>query len=459
MNKTLIWIIVGLVVVIVALVGLKKAGVIGKDEGIKVTTEKAAKRTIIETVTASGKVYPEIEVKISPDISGEIVELNVDEADSVKKGQVVAKIYPDIYLSQRDQAAAMVAQNQAQVDNGNAQLASLKATLDQTSAQYDREKKLLADKIISRLEFDQAEQAYKSALANYNAAQQTIKASQAGVKSAMANLTSAAKNVDKTVITSPMNGVVSLMNVKKGERVAGNSFNVGTEMMRVADMNSIVAQVDVGENDIPKVKIGDTAVLEIDAYTNRKFKGLVFKIANPQTSASSTTSSTDVTNYKVHIRLLLDSYKDLIVKGHFPFRPGMSATADIQTRTEKDVLSVALNAVTIRDKKNVKKENKDNTKPADNKGSTNNDNQQKSTSADDVDEVVFVLQKDGTVKSFKVKTDIQDLNYIRILDGLKEGDEVITGPYSTVSKTLKDGDKVTVNNDKDKDKTTDTKKP
>ncbi len=459
MNKTLIWIIVGLVVVIVALVGLKKAGVIGKDEGIKVTTEKAAKRTIIETVTASGKVYPEIEVKISPDISGEIVELNVDEADSVKKGQVVAKIYPDIYLSQRDQAAAMVAQNQAQVDNGNAQLASLKATLDQTSAQYDREKKLLADKIISRLEFDQAEQAYKSALANYNAAQQTIKASQAGVKSAMANLTSAAKNVDKTVITSPMNGVVSLMNVKKGERVAGNSFNVGTEMMRVADMNSIVAQVDVGENDIPKVKIGDTAVLEIDAYTNRKFKGLVFKIANPQTSASSTTSSTDVTNYKVHIRLLLDSYKDLIVKGHFPFRPGMSATADIQTRTEKDVLSVALNAVTIRDKKNVKKENKDNTKPADNKGSTNNDNQQKSTSADDVDEVVFVLQKDGTVKSFKVKTDIQDLNYIRILDGLKDGDEVITGPYSTVSKTLKDGDKVTVNNDKDKDKTTDTKKP
>ncbi len=453
MNKTLIWIIVGLVVIIGGLVGLKKAGIIGKEEGIKVTTEKAAKRTVIETVTASGKVYPEIEVKVSPDISGEIVELTVQEADSVRKGQLLAKIYPDIYLSQRDQAAAQVAQNQAQVDNASAQLASLKATLDQTAAQYDRQKQLFADKIISRLEFDQAEQAYKSSVANYNAAQQTIKAGQAGVKSAMANLNSAAKNVDKTIITSPMDGVVSLMNVKKGERVAGNSFNVGTEMMRIADMNSIVAQVDVGENDIPKVKIGDTAVLEIDAYSNRKFKGLVFKIANPQTSATSTTSSTDVTNYKVHIRLLLDSYKDLIVKGHFPFRPGMSATADIQTRTEKDVLSVPLNAVTIRDKKNVKKDAKDNTKPADN----SNTNQPKSSSADDADEVVFVLQKDGTVKSFKVKTDIQDLNYIRILDGLKEGDEVITGPYSIVSKTLKDGDKVTVNNDQDK--TADTKKP
>jgi HlyD family secretion protein len=451
MNKTLIWIIVGLVVVIGGLVGLKKAGIIGKEEGIKVTTEKAAKRTVIETVTASGKVYPEIEVKVSPDISGEIVELTVQEADSVRKGQLLAKIYPDIYLSQRDQAAAQVAQNQAQVDNASAQLASLKATLDQTSAQYDRQKQLFADKIISRLEFDQAEQAYKSSVANYNAAQQTIKAGQAGVKSAMANLNSAAKNVDKTIINSPMDGVVSLMNVKKGERVAGNSFNVGTEMMRIADMNSIVAQVDVGENDIPKVKIGDTAILEIDAYNNRKFKGLVFKIANPQTSTT-TTSSTDVTNYKVHIRLLLDSYKDLIVKGHFPFRPGMSASADIQTKTEKDVLSVSLNAVTIRDKKNVKKDTKDNTKPADN----TNSNQSKSSSADDMDEVVFVLQKDGTVKSFKVKTDIQDLNYIRILDGLKEGDEVITGPYSIVSKTLKDGDKVTVNNDKDK---TDTKKP
>jgi len=453
MNKTLIWIIVGLVVVIGALIGLKKAGIIGKEEGIKVTTEKAAKRTIIETVTASGKVYPEIEVKISPDISGEIVELTVDEADSVKKGQVVAKIYPDIYLSQRDQAAAQVAQNQAQVDNASAQLASLKASLDQTAAQYEREKKLYADKIISRLEFDQAEQAYKSSLANYNAAKQTIKASEAAVKSAMANLTSAAKNVDKTIITSPMNGVVSLMNVKKGERVAGNSFNVGTEMMRVADMNSIVAQVDVGENDIPKVKLGDTAVLEIDAYNNRKFKGIVFKIANPQTSATTTTSSTDVTNYKVHIRLLLDSYKDLIVKGHFPFRPGMSASADIQTKTETNVLSVALNAVTIRDKKNVKK---DNVKPED-KNPNSTDNQAKTASADDVDEVVFVLQKDGTVKSFKVKTDIQDLNYIRITDGLQEGDEVITGPYSIVSKTLKDGDKVTVDNNKDK--APDTKKP
>ncbi|MDE3143439.1 MAG: efflux RND transporter periplasmic adaptor subunit [Bacteroidota bacterium] len=457
MNKTLLWIIVGLVVVVGGLFGLKKAGVIGKDEGIKVSTEKAAKRTIIETVNASGKVYPEIEVKVSPDISGEIVELKVDESDSVHKGQLLAKIYPDIYLSQRDQAAAVVTQTQAQVDNANEQLASLKATLDQYATQYDREKKLLADKIISRLEFDQAEQAYKSSLANYNAARQTIKANQAGVKSAMANLESAAKNVDKTVILSPMDGVISLMSVKKGERVAGNSFNVGTEMMRIADMNSIVAQVDVGENDIPKVKIGDTAIVEIDAYNNRKFKGIVYKIANPITNAASTTSSTDVTNYKVHIRLFIDSYKDLIIKGHFPFRPGMSASADIQTKTQVNVLSVPLNAVTTRDKKSDK--DKTATDKKDDKSSNNNNqdmNDKPSTSsADDLDEVVFVLQKDATVKKVKVKTEIQDLNYIRITDGLKEGDEVITGPYSTVSKTLKDGDKVKVT---PKDKLFDEKK-
>ncbi|MDE3235685.1 MAG: efflux RND transporter periplasmic adaptor subunit [Bacteroidota bacterium] len=443
MNKTLLWIIIGVVVLLGGLFGLKAAGIIGKDEGVKVSTEKAAKRTIIETVNASGKVYPEVEVKVSPDISGEIVALNVDEGDTVKKGEVLAKIYADIYLTQRDQVAAAVNQARAQVSNNEASLAGLKATLDQALANYNRQKKLLSDKVISASEFETAEQGYRSAKANYEAAIQGIKGGQANIDNAKAQLAKADKDLSRTVITAPMDGVISLMSVKKGERVAGNSFNVGTEMMRIADMNSIVTQVDVGENDIPKVKIGDTAIVEIDAYSNRKFKGVVFKIANPVTNASATTSSssTDVTNYKVHIRLFLDTYRDLIKKGSFPFRPGMSASADIQTRTETDVLSVPLNAVTTRDKAG-----KSTAEKKDDQSKANNTNQQdtKSVASDDTEEVVFALQKDGTVKKIKVKTGIQDLNYIQILEGLKEGDEIITGPYTTVSKTLKEGDKVKV---------------
>lgn len=241
-----------------------------------------------------------------------------------------------------------------------------------------------------------------------------------------------------------MSGVVSLLNVKKGERVAGNSLSIGTEMMRIADLGSIVAQVDVGENDIPKVKFGDTAIVTVDAFGARKFKAVVFKIANPSsTSSSATTTSTDVTNYKVHVRLLPESYKDLIVKGRpFPFRPNMSATADIQTRTVKDAISVPLAAVTTRDKKgDVVSAKKDETKPAENTTEA-----PKTTSAEDgIDEVVFVLQADGiNVKQVKVKTEIQDLNYIQVVSGLKEGETVITGPYNLLSKTLKEGNKVKV---------------
>lgn len=440
MNKKLLWIIVGLVVLIVVVIGLKKAGIIGKEEGIKVTSEKAVIRTIIETVNASGKVYPEIEVKVSPDISGEIVELNVNEGDSVRKGQVLARIYADIYLTQRDQVVAGVNQSKAQLSNSTASLAGLKATLDNLKNVYERQKKLYNEKVVSRAEFEQAEQSYLTAQANYNAAREGLKSSEASIQSAQAQLQKADKDLSRTVIVSPMSGMISLMNVKLGERVAGNSFNVGTEMMRVADMRSIEVRVDVGENDIPKVKLGDTAVVEVDAYTNRKFKGLVYKIANPSTSGLTTSSSAEVTNYKVHIRLLPASYKDLMGSGKgFPFRPGMSASADIQTRTKQNVLSVALNAVTTRDKNSdmAPGDKNDDKKPE--------QAETKSTGTDDgIEEVVFVLQKDSKVKKVKVKTSIQDLNYIEILEGLKAGDEVITGPYSIVSKTLKEGNLVTV---------------
>lgn len=440
MNKKLLWVIIGLVVVIVVLIGLKKAGVIGKEEGIKVSSEKITQRTVIETVNASGKVYPEIEVKVSPDISGEIVELRVNEGDKVRKGQILARIYADIYLTQRDQVVAGVNQSKAQLYSSTASLVGLKATFDNAKIIYERQKKLLTDKAISRSEFEQADQNYRNAEANYSAAKEGLKSGEASIQSAVAQLSKADKDLSRTVITSPMDGIISLMNVKKGERVAGNSFNVGTEMMRVADMRSIEVRVDVGENDIPKVKLGDTAVIEVDAYTNRKFKGLVYKIANPNTSLSTSGSSAEVTNYKVHIRLLSSSYADLLStnKG-FPFRPGMSASADIQTKTKQNVLSVALNAVTTRDKKSDKSpfDKNDDKKP--------DQNEVKSTSSDDdIEEVVFVLQKDNTVKKEKVKTGIQDINNIEILEGLQQGDEVITGPYSIVSKTLKSGNLVTV---------------
>ncbi len=435
MNKSTKWILISVVLLLVVLIVLSKTGVFGKDEGTKVTAEKVQKRTIIEVVNASGKVYPEIEVKVSPDISGEITELTVQEGDTVKKGQLLARIYADIYSIQRDQAAFGVNQTEAQVANSQASLDALNAQLEQSQRTFDMQKRLFDEKVISRSEFNVAEANLKTAKANYNAAVQGIKGGQASVNTAKANLEKAAKDLGRTTIIAPMDGVVSLLNVKKGEKVAGNSFNVGTEILRIANMDKIEVRVDVGENDIPKVKLGDSAVVEIDAYSDRKFKGVVTQIASSNNGAASqstlvSSTSTDVTQYKVYVRLLPESYSDLLGKGSFPFRPGMSANADIQTRTVVNVLSVPINAVTTRDKnealKDVTKKDDDNMNTA-------------APAMDDLDVVVFVLGNDAKVKKVKVKTGIQDINYIELKEGLKEGEEVITGPYDVVSKTLKDG--------------------
>ena len=436
MNKKLLWTIVGLVVVVGAFIGLKKTGVIGKDEGLNVSAEKAALRTIIETVNASGKVYPEIEVKVSPDVSGEIIELNVNEGDSVRKGQVLARIYADIYSTQRDQFAAGVEQAKAQLSNSNANIPGLKAILDNAKAAFERQRKLYTEKVTSRQEYDQAEQAYRTAEANYKAAIEGLKGTEASIMGAEAQLERANKDLSRTTLVAPMDGVISLLAVKKGERVVGTAQMAGTEMMRVADMRSIEIRVDVGENDIPKVKLGDTALVEVDAYTNRKFKGLVYKIANPNIQATTTATSTEVTNYKVHIRLIPDSYKDMMIPGRaFPFRPGMSASADIKTNTKQNVLAVPLNAVTTREKNSDEKE-----------GTSKQVSSEDKPGIDDeaVEEVVFIVQKDNKVKKVKVKTAIQDLNYIEITDGLNDGDQVVTGPYNTVSKILKDGNLVKI---------------
>lgn len=438
MNKKLKWIIFSLVGIIILLIVLKKTGVIGGEEGIKVTAEKVQKRTIVETVNASGKIYPEVEVKLSPDISGEIVELNVKEGDSVKRGQVLARIYGDIYLTQRDQASAIVNQQKSQVANAEAALAALKAQLDQSTKTYQMQKKLYDEKVISKNEFNVAEASYKTALANYNAALQGIKGSKASVQSAIAGLNKANKDLSRATLTAPMDGIVTLLSVKAGERVVGSSMMAGTEMMRIADMSKIEIRVDVGENDIPKVHVGDSALVEVDAFSNRKFKGVVTQIASSNNGAVTqnalTTTSTDVTNYKVYIRLDPASYQDLVGGDKkFPFRPGMSASADIQTTTHVDVLSVPINAVTTRDKSDSLK----NTTPNNNLNNSSNVN-------DDYDVVVFVRKDDGKIEKRIVKTGIQDINHIEIISGLKEGEEVITGPYDVVSKSLKEGDLVRV---------------
>jgi len=442
MNKSLKWILIIIGVLAVLFVGAKMLGGSSK-KGTKITAEKAQTRTIIETVNASGKVYPEVEVKISPDISGEITELNVQEGDSVKKGQVLARIYADIYSSQRDEAAARVMQSQATVANSEAGLNALKAQLDQAKINYDRNKDLYDQKVISKSEFEQFETQYRTAQSQYAAAQQNIRSLRAATQSTQTSLVAANKNLGRTTLVSPMNGVISSLSVKKGERVSGNSFTVGTEMMRVAEMSTMEVRVDVGENDIVKVNIGDSADVEVEAYNNRKFKGVVTQIAS-STKTNSTVASGDVTNYEVRIRIDSSSYKDILYPSRvkrFPFRPGMNASADIKTKRKDNVVSIPIAAVAARVKgsdKSVADEKKE-------KEKTKTDNTQEvNISGDEIEEVVFIVKQDGTVEKRTVTTGIQDMNFIEITSGLKEGEQIVTAPFDAVNKTMKSGDKVVI---------------
>jgi len=432
------------VIILLLVVGKLLAG--GKDKGEKVAVEKVTRKTIVETVSASGNIYPEIEVKISPDISGEITELNVEEGDSVKKGQVLARIFADIYALQRDEAASQVGQTQATVANSEAALEATKASLEQAKQAYDRNKLLYDQKVISLAEFEQFETTYRSAQANYNAALQTIKSLQARVNAAQTGLTKANKDLGRTTLVAPMSGVISSLKVKRGERVAGNSFNVGTEMMTVADMSVMEVRVDVGENDIVKVNFGDSVDVELDAYNNRKFKGVVTQIASSTKTSGVSALSNDVTNYEVRIRLDRESYKDLIDPSNpknFPFRPGMNASAEIKTKRHDNVLAAPITAVNARVKGSDQSISERQKEAKVGKDEENQDDQFSAISYE-LEEVVFLMQKETTGKKVIVKSGIQDLNYIEILSGLNGGEEVVMGPYNAISKTLKDGMKVKV---------------
>ena len=441
-KKRNIWMLIALVsVALIAGVIAKKKGLIGKPEETKIATEKVVKRTIVEVVSANGKIAPEFEVKLSPDVSGEIIELYIKEGDMIKPGQLLAKINPEIYLSNYDRTIAALNTSQANLANAKARLAQVRSQYINAKNSFERNEKLHKQKTISDAEFETSQANFEVAQAEVEAAEESVKAAAFSVKSAEAGVKESKENLSKTSIYAPVGGTVSKLNIEKGERVAGASqFGSGTEILRIANLLTMEVNVSVNENDIVRVTLNDTAIVEVDAYQNRKFKGVVTEIS---TSANTVGVSADqVTNFEVKIRIQPESYQDLVKAdkpNESPFRPGMSATVDIQTESMTDVLTLPIQAVTTRadtSQAALAKAEKD---KEDSGGNQNEANTKKKTEV--AQEYVFLYDK-GQAKMVKVKTGIQDNTYIQITEGLTEGQEVSTAPYRAVSKKLKDGDKV-----------------
>jgi HlyD family secretion protein len=442
MKNNRLLIIIGVVLVIaVALVVAKKKGWLGDSGTKQVAVEKAQRRSIIETVTASGKIHPETEVKISSEVSGEIILLNVKEGDSVKKGELLIEINPVIYESLVSQAQAGLSQVRANKLAAEATYNSSKILYDQAIVTFNRQKQLHDEKIIADADFDMATNTLKNAETTLATTKEQLNAAVFNINNSQAQLSQANDNLIKTRIYAPMTGIVSLSSVKLGERVVGTAQMAGTELIRIADLDHMQAEVDVSENDVLKVKIGDTASVEVDAYLNKKFKGLVSEIAYSSTSsATAVVSTSQAINFTVKVKLLKDSYAELIDAAHgqeYPFRPGMSATVDIKTNEKTNILTVPIQSVTTREDKDDKATGK--AKPAD-----DNNTDDKKT----VNELVFAVDN-GKAKSITVTTGIQDANYIEVLSGLKEGETIIKAPFKLISKTLKDGDYVQIVNEKD----------
>jgi HlyD family secretion protein len=418
-KKKILPYVIGLVVVIIIILVVgKKQGWFGENFTVSVATETVKSKTLTEFITANGKIQPKTEVKISPDVSGEIIKLYVEEGDEVKKGDPLCVIKPEMYISALNRA-------EAALNSSKARLAQTEAQQIESELAFNRLTKLYEKGTIAVSEYESAE-------AKYKVAQAQVRAAEYSVKSAEATVSEAREQLTKTKIYAPISGTVSALNVEQGERVVGTNMYAGTEMMVVANLEMMEVQVEVNENDIVKVVKNDTALVEVDAYLNRKFKGIVTDIAN---SASTTGTSADqVTNFDVKVLLLHDSYANLIdpESGNlYPFRPGMSATVDILTETREDIISVPISAVTTRIKKKEggTEEIKDKT--------TGDKKEKKRIEREEKQEVVFVY-KEGRVKKVEVKTGIQDNNSIEILKGISAGDEVVVAPYNVINKTLKD---------------------
>lgn len=421
MSKKTLYVLLGVtILVIIGLIAGKKMGVFGKTGDFKeVEIEKLERSTIIETVAATGKIQPEIEVKLSSEVSGEIISLPIKEGQDVKKGDLLVRINPDL-------VQAAVSQSQAALQNSRAGLSQAEATLNQATLTFNRNKPLFEKGVISRADYERAQADLEIAEANKQSAYYNVQSVAAQVKQATDNL-------GRTSIFAPRDGTISMLNVELGERVVGTAQMAGTEIVRVANLANMEVEVDVNENDIVKIEIGDSTLVEVDAYLKKEFTGIVTEIAN---SAEATLTADQVTNFKVKVRILEDSYKDLLEgkrASYSPFRPGMTATVDVITKKRKDVLAAPISAIVVKtDTSSTKKQTP----------------RKSTTSSTEKFECVFV--KNGEEAALKVvTTGIQDDSKIEILTGLEEGDEIIIGPYNLVTKTLNPGDKVEIKGDKD----------
>ncbi|MHA8074790.1 efflux RND transporter periplasmic adaptor subunit [Aquirufa sp. HETE-40SA] len=460
-NSKRTWMIIGGAVVLIfgGLLLAKKMEWIGKVEPTEVEFAKVSRSTIIEKVSASGKIQPEVEVKLSPDVSGEIVSLNVAEGDSVVAGQELLKIRPDNYVSLLARAEAQMNATKANMEQSKAVLAQSEARLSKAKIDYDRNAKLHKDKVISDADFDQFVSAYTVAKQDLEAAKANVNAANYNVKSSEAALKEAKTNLTKTTIYAPQSGIISKLNVELGERVVGTSQMAGTEMLRIANLNKMEVRVNVNENDITRVSLGDTVLIDVDAFSSseRKFKGVVYEIASSANSSGASAVSNDaVTEFEVKIRVLRSSYADLIKgKLSYPLKPGMTASVEILTNRKENIATVPLSAVTTREigaeaKEGMKKED-------DGTNATNsNDALEAKKRKENTKEVVFVMEK-GKAKMIQVKTGISDFENIEIVSGLNDGQEIISGPYATVAKKLKEGDLVKKKDPKAAEKAADKK--
>ncbi|WP_140484772.1 efflux RND transporter periplasmic adaptor subunit [Flavobacterium sp. GSA192] len=430
MSKKNIYILLAVFVVVIgSLLYFGKEGIFGNKEDAKeIEITKVIPMTIVETVSATGKIQPEIEVKIAPEVSGEIILLNVKEGQVVKKGDLLVKINPDLYTSSYNRSVS-------NLSGTKAGLTQSEASFKEAKANYERNKTLYEKGVISRSDWDKS-------IASFEVAKATRQSAYYNVQSASASVNEAKDNLGRTTIYAPADGTISVLNVEIGERVLGTQQMAGTELLRVANLNNMEVEVDVNENDIVKIKVGDLANVEVDAYLKKQFKGVVTSISN---SASSTLTADQVTNFKVKVRIQKESYQDLLVgkpETYSPFRPGMTATVDIITKTKKNVLAVPISSVVVKS---------DTTAVAvSDKEFPNPDEEKKEAPKSDKKYECVFLKVGDKAKIKIVKTGIQDDTNIEILSGVKKGDEVITGPYTIVSKELNSGNKVTVKSENKK---------
>jgi HlyD family secretion protein len=436
-KKKRTWIIIIVILLVVLIIFAINKGNSGS--GLAVTVEEVKTGDIVETVSANGKIQPAQDVMISPYISGEVVELYVKEGDEVEKGDLLAKIDPEIYISAYERSEANLSSQQANLANSKARLAQAEAQFNNTKITYERNKSLWEQNVISQSEYDASKASYEVAKAEVEAARQTVASAEFAIKSAEATLREARDNLQKTTVSAPNSGTVSKLNVEKGERVTGASqFSAGTEIMRIANLMNMEVNVEVNENDIVRVSLFDTCTIEVDAYLNEEFTGVVTEIA---TSANTVgVSAEQVTNFDVKIMILPESYANLIPEdepGYSPLRPGMSATVEIQTEYADDVLVIPIGAVTTRTDTMALANETESIDP-----------QSTREKKKDFVEVVFI-NDNGVAKMMEVEIGIQDNTNIEIKKGLEEGQQVVTGPYSLVSRLLKDGDELKITERKD----------